>query len=126
MYAPVDRGLDDNRWGDLVHAGPDDSAITQIQDGLPGSGPSSVAVVAGMLDALILEPDHDVLEVRTGAGWNAGLLAARAGRGMVTSVGNDGSLAAAAGARLTAAGFDAAGHTGTATRAGRRPRRTTG
>lgn len=111
-YAPVDRGRDPDGWADLVYAGPDDSAITQILDGLPASSLSCVAVVADMLDSLILEPGHRVLEVGTGAGWNAGLLAARAGAGMVTSVEIDDGLADAARSRLAAAGLDATVHTG--------------
>ncbi|MFD9356416.1 methyltransferase domain-containing protein [Streptomyces sp. NPDC060031] len=111
-YVPVDRSRDPEGWADLVYAGPDDSAITQILDGLPSSSLSCVAVVADMLDSLILEPGHRVLEVGTGAGWNAALLAARAGAGMVTSLEVDGGLAAAARSRLTAAGRDVAVHAG--------------
>ncbi|MFE9801595.1 methyltransferase domain-containing protein [Streptomyces goshikiensis] len=112
QYVPVDRGRDPDRWADHVYAGPEDSAITQIMDGLPSSSLSCVAVVADMLDSLMLEPGHRVLEVGTGAGWNAGLLAARAGAGKVTSVEVDAELADTARARLTAAGFDVAVHTG--------------
>ncbi|WP_405680718.1 protein-L-isoaspartate O-methyltransferase [Streptomyces sp. NBC_00868] len=112
QYVPVDRGRDQDAWADLVYAGPEDSAITQILDGLPSSSLSCVAVVADMLDSLILEPGHRVLEVGTGAGWNAGLLAARAGAGLVTSVEVDAGLAAAADRRLTAAGLDVAVHAG--------------
>lgn len=111
-YVPVERGRDPEAWAGLVYAAPEDSAITQILDGLPSSSLSCVAVVADMLDSLILEPSHRVLEVGTGAGWNAGLLAARAGAGLVTSVEVDAGLAAAADRRLTAAGFGVAVHTG--------------
>lgn len=111
-YDPVDLGRDPDTWADLVYAGPNDSAITQILDGLPSSSLSCVSVVVDMLDSLELEPGHRVLEVGTGAGWNAGLLAARAGAGQVTSVEVDPGLAAAAERRLSAAGLDVAVHTG--------------
>ncbi|MFJ9343789.1 methyltransferase domain-containing protein [Streptomyces sp. NPDC101733] len=111
-YVPVDRDRDPDGWADLVYSGPDDSTITQILDGLPSSSLSCVAVVADMLDSLMPEPGHRVLEVGTGAGWNAGLLAARAGSGNVVSVELDDGLAQAAGHRLTALGLDVGVHTG--------------
>ncbi|MEW1639828.1 methyltransferase domain-containing protein [Streptomyces sp. NPDC093801] len=111
-YVPVERGSDPDTWAGLVYADPNDSAITQILDDLPSSSLSCVSVVADMLDSLELEPGHRVLEVGTGAGWNAGLLAARAGAGQVTTVEVDPGLAAAAERRLTAAGLDVAVHAG--------------
>lgn len=111
-YLPVELGRDPDTWADLVYAGPNDSAITQILNGLPSSSLSCVSVVADMLDSLMLEPVHRVLEVGTGAGWNAGLLASRAGAGQVTTVEVDPGLAEAAERRLTAAGLDVAVHTG--------------
>ncbi|MFF4371451.1 methyltransferase domain-containing protein [Streptomyces sp. NPDC001594] len=111
-YVPVELGRDPDAWADLVYAGPNDSAITQILDGLPSSSLSCVSVVADMLDSLELEPGHRVLEVGTGAGWNAGLLATRAGAGQVITVEVDPGLAAAAERRLTAAGLNVAVHTG--------------
>lgn len=111
-YVPVDRNRDQDAWTDLVYAGPEASAIIQILDGLPSSSLSCVAVVADMLDSLILEPGQRILEVGTGAGWNAGLLASRAGAGLVTSVEVDADLAAAAGRRLATAGLDVAVHAG--------------
>ncbi|MFE2326867.1 methyltransferase domain-containing protein [Streptomyces sp. NPDC059385] len=58
----------------------------------------------------ILEAGQRILEAGTGAGWNAGLLAARAGAGLVTTVEVDVDLAAAADRRLAAAGLDVAVH----------------
>lgn len=103
-YAPVDRATAPERWVRAVFAGPYDSAVTQVVDGLPASSLSCVSVVADMLDALMAEPGHRILELGTGSGWNAALLAARAGAGHVTSVEVDAWLADAARERLKAAG----------------------
>ncbi|MFD8417406.1 methyltransferase domain-containing protein [Streptomyces sp. NPDC059650] len=111
-YVPVDRARDQDGWAELVYAGPKDSTIIQIIDGLPSSSLSCTAVVADMLDSLMLEPGHRVLEVGTGAGRNAALLAARTGAGRVTTVEVDAELAAAATRRLAVAGLDVAVHTG--------------
>ncbi|CAM5272449.1 protein-L-isoaspartate O-methyltransferase [Streptomyces avidinii] len=110
-YVPVDRAADPDGWAGLVYAGPDDSAITQILDGLPSSSLSCPSVVADMADSLLLAPGHRVLELGAGQGWNAGILATRAGAGNVTTVEVDGGLAEAARHRLTAAGLDVAVHT---------------
>ncbi|WP_328965639.1 methyltransferase domain-containing protein [Streptomyces virginiae] len=111
-YVPVDRAHDQDAWADLVYAGPEDSTIIQVHDGLPSSSLSCVAVVADMLDSLMLEPGHQALEFGTGTGWNAALLAARAGAGMVTTVEVDAELAAAADRRLAAAGLGVTVHPG--------------
>ncbi|WP_405444643.1 methyltransferase domain-containing protein [Streptomyces erythrochromogenes] len=111
-YEPVDRAHDQNAWADLVYIGPEDSTIIQVVDGLPSSSLSCTAVVADMLDSLLLEPGQRVLEVGSGAGWNAALLASRAGAGLVTTVEVDVELAAAAARRLAVAGLDVAVHTG--------------
>ncbi len=103
-WAPVDRGSDAERWAALVYAGPDDPAVTQVTDDRPSSSLSCQAVVADMLDSLLLEPGHQVLELGTGTGWNAALLAWRAGPGRVTSVEADPELAETAAARLAEAG----------------------
>ncbi|MFJ1748133.1 methyltransferase domain-containing protein [Streptomyces sp. NPDC088116] len=57
-----------------------------------------------MLDSLMAEPGHQVLELGTGAGWNAALLAARVGPGRVTSVEVDPRLAAESRNRLGSVG----------------------
>jgi protein-L-isoaspartate O-methyltransferase len=64
-------------------------------------------VVIDMLDSLRLEPGHQVLELGTGTGWNAALLASRAGPGQVVSVETDPALAAAARRSLDTAGAHA-------------------
>ncbi|MGW7005102.1 methyltransferase domain-containing protein [Streptomyces sp. NPDC054933] len=102
-YVPVDRGTDLARWTGLVYAGPDDAAVTQVANGLPSSSLSCQGVVVDMLDSLLLEPGHRVLELGAGSGWNAALVAYRVGAGRVTSVEVDPDLAAAAQQRLDAA-----------------------
>ncbi|MDT0321905.1 methyltransferase domain-containing protein [Streptomyces millisiae] len=106
-YQPVDRGRDADGWAAQVYAGPHDAAITQITDGRPSSSLSAPAVVADMLDSLLLEPGHRVLELGAGTGWNAALLAHRVGPGLVISVEVDDALAATARTRLERAGVKA-------------------
>ncbi|MCX5205832.1 methyltransferase domain-containing protein [Streptomyces sp. NBC_00237] len=105
-HVPVDRAQDPDRWASLVYAGPDEPTLTQITDGLPSSSLSAPSIVIDMLDSLMPEPGHHVLELGTGYGWNAALLAHRAGPGRVVSVETDPGLAAAAHRRLTEHGFD--------------------
>ncbi|WP_369383217.1 methyltransferase domain-containing protein [Streptomyces sp. cg36] len=107
VWVPADRSADPERWADLVYPGPDDSTVIQVTDGLPTSSLSCVAVVADMLDSLVPQPGHRVLELGTGAGWNAALLAHRTGpTGQVVSVEADPVLAEAAAQRLKANGCD--------------------
>lgn len=105
-YVPVDRVVDEGAWVSLVYAGPDDAAVTQVVDGVPTSSLSCQAVVVDMLDSLLLEPGHRVLELGTGTGWNAALAARRAGPGNVVSVEVDPELAEGARKALAAAGLD--------------------
>lgn len=114
-YVPVDRSEDPRGWADAVYpASPYEATNTQISemDGLPSSSISCTAVVADMLDSLMLEEGHRVLELGTGAGWNAGLLAQRAG--LVASVEIDPELAEAAATRLKQAGLEVEVRTGDA------------
>ncbi|WP_328966529.1 methyltransferase domain-containing protein [Streptomyces sp. NBC_00239] len=111
-YVPVERAERPEEWAALVYGGPYDSTITQVRDGLPSSSLSCVSVVADMLDSLEVEPGQRVLELGTGAGWNAALLAERAGPGLVTTVEVDARLASAARHRLERAGLDVAIHVG--------------
>ncbi|MFJ9030786.1 protein-L-isoaspartate O-methyltransferase [Streptomyces sp. NPDC102274] len=103
-YVPTDRDTDPGRWAELVYQGPDGATIAQVRDGVPSSSLSCQAIVVDMLDSLMVDPGHRVLELGTGAGWNAALLAARAGSGLVTSVEVDARLAAVARERLDAVG----------------------
>ncbi|MDH6136839.1 protein-L-isoaspartate O-methyltransferase [Kitasatospora sp. MAA4] len=101
-YRPVDRQVDGALWARELYASADAAAVTQVTGGLATSSLSSSGIVVDMLDSLLLEPGHRVLELGTGAGWNAALAAHRAGPGMVTSVEVDPVLANAARARLPA------------------------
>ncbi|MFD4133555.1 protein-L-isoaspartate O-methyltransferase [Streptomyces goshikiensis] len=104
-WAAVDREREPGRWAALVYPEPQDSTVTQVTDGLSTSSLSCTQVVADMLDSLMVEPGQSVVELGTGSGWNAALLAYRAGpEGRVVSVETDAGLAKAAAERLAAAG----------------------
>ncbi|MGW6455625.1 methyltransferase domain-containing protein [Streptomyces sp. NPDC055078] len=107
-YGPVERALDAVRWAEELYGDPDAAAVTQVTDGRASSSLSCQAIVADMLDALRLEPGRRVLELGTGTGWNAALLALRAGPGRVTSVEADPELASAARKRLETSGVQVA------------------
>lgn len=82
----------------------DDAIVTRDEDGVPTSSSSQPSLMARMLDLLDLAPGHRVLEVGTGTGYNAALLAALGTR--VTSVELQPDVAAAARDHLAAAGAD--------------------
>jgi protein-L-isoaspartate O-methyltransferase len=103
-YILVDRGTEPDQWATEVYGSPDAAAVTQVTGGLPTSSLSCQGVVVDMLDCLLLDPGHRVLELGTGTGWNAALLAHRTGPGRVTSVEADEDLVRNARARLKAAG----------------------
>ncbi len=98
---PLDRVDDESRWLERCYA--NDPVITQVDDGVPGepgrvgrqitSSASRPDVVASMLAALDVEPGMNVLEIGTGTGWNAALLAERLGNDNVTSVEVDPEIA---------------------------------
>ncbi|MGW5674766.1 protein-L-isoaspartate O-methyltransferase [Streptomyces sp. NPDC003860] len=94
--------MDPSQWVELLYADPDTAAITQVIDGLATSSLSCQAVVVDMLDSLLLEPGHQVLELGTGTGtgWNAALLADRVGAERVITVETDPTVAEAAHVRL--------------------------
>lgn len=111
-WVGVERGAEPRRWAAAVYGGPYESTVTQVLDGLPSSSLSCGSVVADMLDSLTLRPGDRVLELGTGSGWNAALLAARAGVGCVVSVEVDAGLAADARGRLDSARLGVDVHTG--------------
>ncbi|MFX4294500.1 methyltransferase domain-containing protein [Streptomyces bohaiensis] len=95
-YRPVERATEPRRWLAELYAGPHDPAVTQIDGGVPSSSLSAPAVVADMLDTALLAPGRRVLELGTGCGWNAALLAGRVGGEHVVTVEADRSLAESA------------------------------
>jgi protein-L-isoaspartate(D-aspartate) O-methyltransferase len=87
-----------------------DATISPDPDGGPvaGTGTSSSTqpgLMALMLDALRLSGGERVLEIGTGTGYNAALLAHRLGSANVTSVEVDAGVAELARQRLAAAGY---------------------
>ncbi|MBE1532462.1 methyltransferase domain-containing protein [Actinomadura algeriensis] len=110
---PVHREDDETGWMDLCYA--NDAVVTQVDDGVPAgpgqsgheitSSASRPDVVARMLAALQAEPGMSVLEIGTGTGWNAALLAERLGAGGVTSVEVDPAVADRARRTLREAGY---------------------
>ncbi|NEB35903.1 methyltransferase domain-containing protein [Streptomyces sp. SID14515] len=99
-------------WWEAVYR---DAPITTQWDGgtytgkgrgrTPTSSNSMPTMVFSMLAALDVQQGHEVLEIGTGTGWNAGLLASRLGSDFVTSVEVDETTARDAITRLNAAGL---------------------
>ncbi|MFF7094489.1 methyltransferase domain-containing protein [Streptomyces rubradiris] len=106
-YVPVDQRIDPAGWASEVYPGPDAATVTEVMDGLPASSLSSQAVVVDMLDSLLLEPGHRVLELGTGSGWNTALLSRRTGPRLTVSVETSPGLAQAARRALAGAGLSA-------------------
>jgi protein-L-isoaspartate(D-aspartate) O-methyltransferase len=77
-------------------------------DGLPVSSSSQPAMMAIMLDQLGLRPGHRVLEIGTGSGYNAAVMAAVVGPGgQVVSIDIDPDMVTRARSSLAEAGYDA-------------------
>lgn len=126
----------DAGWLELVYT--DSTWVTQLDNdparwqsaqasgapvtGVPTSSSTAPGLMALMLEALDVDDDVNVLEVGTGTGYNAGLLAHRLRSRLVTSVEVDPVVAEAAGVALLACGYaptlsvgdGAAGHPGNA------------
>ncbi|NYI96843.1 methyltransferase domain-containing protein [Streptomonospora nanhaiensis] len=104
---------DDPYWSQVVYS--DSAVATQADDGAPDgpggrgryvtSSASQPSLVLRMLDALDVGEDSRVLEIGTGTGFNAALLAERLGGPNVVTVEVDGQVAAHARERLAAAGL---------------------
>jgi protein-L-isoaspartate(D-aspartate) O-methyltransferase len=76
------------------------------EDGLPVSSSSQPAMMAIMLEQLRLKPGHRVLEIGTGTGYNAAVMAHIVGpQGAVVTVDIDADLIARAQASLAKAGY---------------------
>lgn len=107
----LDRATEPERWRAAVYS--NRVIVTQFDDGdavwpevgyRPTSSASMLSVVLGMLDALDVSPGMRVLEIGTGTGYNAALLAARLGDAHVVTVEVDRVLADQARSALVAAG----------------------
>jgi len=82
--------------------------VTKAEDGVPVSASSQPSFMAVMLQQLALRPGHRVLEIGTGTGYNAALMAEIVGpAGHVVSVDVDGAIAERARVRLDEAGYRA-------------------
>lgn len=112
-FLPRYRADDPQRWLELAYR--NRSVITQVDDGRP-SGPalagfeatssaSMPSMVAVMLAALDVQDGQQVLEIGTGTGYNAALLANRVGAQNVTTVEIDVRLAERATTALSRVGL---------------------
>lgn len=111
---PLDRADQPDEWLRMVYSGI--PINTQVNDGYPDpdgtglevtSSSSQPAVMAGMLDELGAQPGENLLEIDTGTGWNAALLAHIAGAANITTVELDPAVAAHARKALDGAGYSA-------------------
>lgn len=115
VLRPVRRFEDPGRWREL--AGGEDAVVTQVDDGrpvgpgdggdLPTSSASRPDVVALMLKHLDVHGGERVMEIGTGTGWNAALLAHRLGPEQVTTIEVDPEVAAHARTALKDFGYGA-------------------
>ena len=110
--SPAARALESVPREAFVHGIPledvyqDRAITTKTRDGILTSSSSQPSLMARMLNRLDVQPGHNVLEVGTGSGYNAALLAELVGtQGAVTSVDIDPEVAEAAASSLNAAGY---------------------
>ncbi|MET9292370.1 methyltransferase domain-containing protein [Streptomyces sp. NPDC003077] len=85
-YADAEDAPIVTQWDDGQHPGPEPGREATSSLSMP-------SVVFRMLRDLDVRPTHRVLEIGTGTGWNAALLAHRAGKGNVTSIEIDETVA---------------------------------
>ncbi|MFI8437374.1 methyltransferase [Streptomyces sp. NPDC079020] len=109
-YRPIDRVTDPEQW--MAAAYEDQTLVTQFTDGLPSSSASMPSMVLRMLRlAKVITPARNeqqpfkVIELGTGAGFNAALLCALLGSGAVTTVELDPVLAEQGERNLKATGY---------------------
>jgi protein-L-isoaspartate O-methyltransferase len=115
-YVELDRDRDPDSWWDAVYS-VGQPIITQFNDGEVDGPPASITraipssscpdpnVQFRLLHELAVGDGMRVLEVGTGTGWNAALLAHRLGDSNVTTVEVDPGIADQAIQALTAAGY---------------------
>ncbi len=85
----------------------DQAILTKVQDGIGLSSSSQPAIMAIMLQQLLVEPGQRVLEIGAGTGYNAALLRDLVGpRGRVTTIDVDDDIVEGARAHLAVAGYD--------------------
>jgi methyltransferase of ATP-grasp peptide maturase system len=97
---PTQLDGDDEAWNRARRNGP--------VRGVPTCSSTMPSLMAAMLEALGVDDRERVLEIGTGTGYNAGLLAHRLGDQNVTSVDIDPSLTDLARQRLSVAGYEPA------------------
>ncbi|MBB6172198.1 protein-L-isoaspartate O-methyltransferase [Nocardiopsis mwathae] len=107
MGPPVSRDANPDAWAETVYR--DDAVTTQTEGtgsvNVPTSSSSAPQVMADMIRAAGVRPGMRVLEVGTGTGWNAAILAELVGTGgSVTTVEVDPGVADAARHRLAGTG----------------------
>ncbi len=84
----------------------DEAIITKAHDGVNLSSSSQPAMMATMLDQLMVEPGQRVLEIGAGTGYNAALLRFLVGaRGQIATIDVDDDIVAAARAALATVGY---------------------
>jgi protein-L-isoaspartate(D-aspartate) O-methyltransferase len=99
----------DRGWLDAVYANEPLATQTRLSGAsgraVPSSSSSKPLVMAMMLERLAVEPGHRVLEIGTGTGYNAALLAHRLGDQAVCSIDLDPELVNSAREHLAAIGL---------------------
>ncbi|SFQ27951.1 methyltransferase domain-containing protein [Amycolatopsis rubida] len=102
-------GQGDPGWLDAVYANESLATQTRISDAsgrpVPTSSSSKPTVMARMLERLAVQPGHRALEIGTGTGYNAALLAHRLGETAVCSIDLDPALVGAAREHLAEIGL---------------------
>lgn len=93
----------DPDWLDLAYT--DDALATQLTDGVATSSSTAPGLMLTMLQALDVADGHRVLEIATGTGYNAALLAERLGSRQVVTLEVDPVLARLAESRLRRCGY---------------------
>lgn len=112
----IDRSTDPDTWRRAVYS--NDALITQFDDGTPDgegdatSSSSMPSVMLVMLNHLDVQDGHRVLEIGTGTGYNAALLAYRLGAQNVVSIEIDPGIAQQARTNLAKTGHEVAVITG--------------